>query len=773
MKRSAILYLLIIGLVIVGFAGVTFSSEDDEVDTAAQSDSLPTRRQLRRSFFEKGELLVVYAAKDSSLIQKYESVLTQLSQLKSTRSWRNISISYIDANHIQQEDLMDKVVLLVGAVQEHPFIEPYLEGSPFSITKEKIHMGERSYASEATVLSVESYPNPFQPGLPFSLITGDDPEEVYTFLADRIAGNGTSFYRQNLDYELYRNSTALVLGGLTNTWEPDGDLLFDFSKGTKELLKSGHYRFISHQTDMTEDDITKLAAQVEKTTETILEFVGSKEKLEPITYHIYDSAEEKGLLTGSMDQASVDILKPSVHTIINPVYADNFLEKENVLVLRQTLGSSRTAILEEGLPLYFTSAWQKKGYGYWTARLFQSGNGFTLAQLFDEEYMRMESPLIRDAMAGSVVDFLLQQWGKAAFLERYQGPTLIPEDLASLESKWETYISQKVSEWPKEDVQKTKLPYLKGFNFAHEGYDIYNGFGSSLATESLQKQKELGSNAMTIVPYSFISDKNQPAPFRFSDSPQGENDAAVIHATHTATDLGMYTLLKPQVFVGDSWPGDIEMKTQADWDQFFHEYYKWIRHYAFLAEIHEMDGLSIGVEFTKATLGHPEAWRTIIANLRGLFSGDLTYCANWGEEFENIEFWDDLDFIGLNSYYPLSKADNPSDEELLAKFDTIRTKIVKVHEQFQKPIVFTEIGFRSIDHPWKNPHAEADESINQMAQQRCYEVIFKGIENEPWCQGILWWKFPSYLGYRGTDNNAFTPNNKLAEETVRTWFAKL
>ena len=361
-------------------------------------DSIPTRRQLRRSFFEKGELLVVYAAKDSSLIEKYEILLKVLSELKSTRSWRNISISYTNASAIQQEDLTDKIIFLVGAVQEHPFLQTYLEGTPFSMDMGQIQIGEHSYNLDSTVVSVDSYPNPFQSNLPFSFVTGDTADDIFDFLADRISRNGTSFYRQNLDYELYRNNTALVLGGLTDQWKPDDALVFDFSRGTKELLKSEHYSFISHQADMTDDGITSLAAQVEKTTETILDFVGSKERLWPISYHIYDSAEEKGLITGNMDQASVDTLNASVHTVVNAIYADNFLGKENELIIAQTLGSSNTPILQEGLPIYFTSTWQKKGFGYWSARLFESGNSLTLAQLFDEEYMRMESPLISNAM---------------------------------------------------------------------------------------------------------------------------------------------------------------------------------------------------------------------------------------------------------------------------------------------------------------------------------------------------------------------------------------
>jgi len=425
-----------------------------------------------------------------------------------------------------------------------------------------------------------------------------------------------------------------------------------------------------------------------------------------------------------------------------------------------------------GLPIYFTETWQKKGYKYWSARLVESENTLTVRELLDNAFLEMESSLIRDCMAGAFSDFLLTTWGKEIFLEAYPNMVLGDQELKALEVQWQAYLKKLPKLYPKETAAPKKLPYLKGFNFAHEGYSIYNGYGSQKATESLAKQKSMGSNAMAIVPYTGISDTSTPTPLHFSDHAGGENDDAVVHAVATARDMGMYTLLKPQIYVGGSWPGGIEMPTDEQWDQFFDYYYRWIRHYAFLAEIHDMDALCIGVEFTKATIGHPDAWREMIRKTRRLYRGQLTYAANWGEEFENIEFWDDLDFIGLNCYYPLSKEDHPTDEAMSERFDMVKAKIENVYERFEKPIVFTEIGFRSIDAPWKNPHAEADGSINEEMQARCYEIIFKGIENEPWCQGILWWKFPSYLEYRGENNNAFTPNNKLAEETVRKWFSK-
>ena len=132
-----------------------------------------------------------------------------------------------------------------------------------------------------------------------------------------------------------------------------------------------------------------------------------------------------------------------------------------------------------------------------------------------------------------------------------------------------------------------------------------------------------------------------------------ENDESVINVIYGARQLGMQSLLKPQVWLSrGSWSGFVEMDSPEEWERFFDYYYRWIRHYALLAEIHEVEALSIGVEFGKATLGHEEEWKKIFRKIRGIYGGQLTYCANWGEEFENLSFWDELDFIGLNCYYP-------------------------------------------------------------------------------------------------------------------------
>ncbi len=232
-------------------------------------------------------------------------------------------------------------------------------------------------------------------------------------------------------------------------------------------------------------------------------------------------------------------------------------------------------------------------------------------------------------------------------------------------------------------------------------------------------------------------------------------------------------MLKPQIWMRGSWPGNIKMTNESDWELFFDYYYRWMRHYALLAEVWEIDMLCVGVEFAEATQARPEEWRKLIRKLRGIYSGPMTYAANWGAEFENIDFWDELDYIGLNCYYPLSKSQNPGRDELEKGFEQTLIKVEKVCRQYQKPLIFTEIGFRSVENTWIQPHEEANgRAVSEEAQQLCYDIVFNHLMDKKWCRGIIWWKWPSYPNYDHRGGTGFTPSGKLAEKVIEEWFSK-
>jgi len=57
-------------------------------------------------------------------------------------------------------------------------------------------------------------------------------------------------------------------------------------------------------------------------------------------------------------------------------------------------------------------------------------------------------------------------------------------------------------------------------------------------------------------------------------------------------------------------------------------------------------------------------WRVLIADIRKLYRGKLTYAANWAKELNDVPFWAELDFIGIQAYYPLTDKANPTVDEL-------------------------------------------------------------------------------------------------------------
>lgn len=539
------------------------------------------------------------------------------------------------------------------------------------------------------------------------------------------------------------------------------------------ILQTQSYIFLSNGPNPL---VSEIALQCEAAHQLVLDFVHPypTPHLQVISYFLYSSFEEKGMARHNTARAEIDFEKQEVHVIANESLHGEEMQAENALLIRQLLNKPVFTILEEGLQVYFAPHWQGKGFRYWAGRLYQSGNFPTLADLCDAERMQNESPLIRTCGAAVLVDFLLSTWGKEHFLHNYHLWAPTGEEISNWQQSWNEFLEKSLTNQGKGLIITSSPPaYMKGFNFAHEGYRVYNGYGGNKANASLTTMKDLGANATAIIPYTFMRNPQEPAAFPIPKNAGSENDECVIQALAYAHNLGMYTLLKPQIWVRRGWTGDIHMNTEADWNLFFDEYYRWIRHYALLGEMYHVNGLCIGVELTQTTLGHEKQWRSIIQKIRGLYNGQLTYAANWGEEFENIGFWDQLDFIGLNCYYPLSQNDHPTDLELKAGIDQVLSRAKKVQERFNKPLVFTEIGFRSVTAPWKNPHEEVQgRAASEEDQMRCYETVFEALSQWKAQKGIFWWKWPSDLDYLEGKSTEYAPYHKLAEHSVKEWFGK-
>ena len=251
----------------------------------------------------------------------------------------------------------------------------------------------------------------------------------------------------------------------------------------------------------------------------------------------------------------------------------------------------------------------------------------------------------------------------------------------------------------------------------------------------------------------------------------GESWAGIAATTRMAKEQGIQTLLKPHLWVRDSWPGEIEMRSDEDWKAWFRNYERFILTYAKLADSVGISIFCIGTELHK-TIHRPE-WRSLISKVRQVYAGKITYAANFNDEFEEVAFWNELDFIGVQAYFPLSKNPDPKLSELRQGWRDPMNRIRKVHEAFRKPVIFTELGYRSTPdaamEPWRWPQRE--ESVSLEAQANCYEAFFQTAWQEPWIAGVYFWKWYPHTPRRAMESD-FTPQGKPALDVMSKWFEK-
>ncbi len=297
--------------------------------------------------------------------------------------------------------------------------------------------------------------------------------------------------------------------------------------------------------------------------------------------------------------------------------------------------------------------------------------------------------------------------------------------------------------------------FQRGVNFTAEGP---RGYSAEVARPMLMELIGYGVDAVALVPYAF-SPKGVPE-VRFGRG-GWESDSGIKQVAAVAHQLGMKVLLKPQVWVRSGYPGSIEFTEPAALNRWFQQYQLYLEHQAQLARDIEADLFCVGVEFSKLS-GYEQPWRRLIAKARDIYRGPLVYGATQGPEFESIRFWDALDYIGLNNYYPL-----PDD----LSTDAVVERVKAVQSRFRKPVILPEVGFSSYENPQRQPWDESPRRLAPADQARCYEAVFRAFYKQPWFSGMYWWKIGTN-GYGGAQDGSHTPWRKPAMEVVRKWYRR-
>lgn len=245
-------------------------------------------------------------------------------------------------------------------------------------------------------------------------------------------------------------------------------------------------------------------------------------------------------------------------------------------------------------------------------------------------------------------------------------------------------------------------------------------------------------------------------------------DEVVRAAIRDAHALGLKVLLFPIVALdaraaGD-WRGVLRPASPPEW---FASYGQYVAHYARIAAEEDAESFSVGSEL--GSLEHRDAeWRTLIADVREIYGGELTYSANWDHYF-NTPFWDDLDVAGITAYYELADgAERPSVEVMTERFGQFWEAVSVFSEGVGRPVMVTEAGYVSqpsaAARPWDHT---SDGDVDLALQSACWEAFVRSLADVRGVRAAYVW---NWFGGGGPTDNGYTVRGKPAAAAVEAWW---
>jgi len=315
-------------------------------------------------------------------------------------------------------------------------------------------------------------------------------------------------------------------------------------------------------------------------------------------------------------------------------------------------------------------------------------------------------------------------------------------------------------------AQVPATPKINGVSFVAPTKEI--------ASEEFQlPQQKVAANAVSIMPYGYIADQSKVVQFNSKWQWWGERIDGCIASIQMAKTAGYQVMLKPQIWIRHgAFTGHHEFNNEDDWKSFEDSYRKFILTFAHVADSMQVDLFCVGTEWEHFVDKRPNFWFQLIQEVKAIYKGPITYAANW-DEYQKTPFWKELDYIGVDAYFPLVESITPAIIEVEEALVPYKAALKAISAQYAQKILFTEYGYRSRDktafEPWD---ADRSGEVNLQAQVNAYEGFYKVFWKEAFIAGGFIWKwFPNYQKAGGNENNGYTPQNKVVEKIIRQTYS--
>jgi GTA TIM-barrel-like domain len=350
----------------------------------------------------------------------------------------------------------------------------------------------------------------------------------------------------------------------------------------------------------------------------------------------------------------------------------------------------------------------------------------------------------------------------------------------------------------------TLVLQYKGFNYT----SYYNGAYED--ADSLVALAQTGANAVALnLQYGIDS----VASIAYADPNYTDSLDALASTIQEALGYGLSVMVRPLIdFVDPDRnpeynPGDWRAYfNPSDFDSFFATYKQIVLDNAEVAQANGAQLLCIGAEIDQLCgPDYLDAWTDIIRSVRAVYTGGLTYAANWNSDISpwqgqhglpagtgdiatQISFWDQLDYVGIDCYAPISDAADPTLDDLVAGWTDTPTDLTSaavtgeltlvayfqsVAARIGIPLLFTELGYESATDAASQPFGSATNVFDPMLQASLYQAFFQAWQeaDDGSLVGLYLWNWDPNAAEVGPDSGAnFSPQGLPAQAVIAARF---
>jgi hypothetical protein len=349
----------------------------------------------------------------------------------------------------------------------------------------------------------------------------------------------------------------------------------------------------------------------------------------------------------------------------------------------------------------------------------------------------------------------------------------LPKDLKHVGSSSQTHALPDASSWADQargGIRGITIGPIESLRHAGKGY------GSPACAKAMNEARAIGATWISLTPFGRVWDLKPTGIDLTFEAPFAENRRNVLAAIAQAHARGLKVFLVPHLWVekGD-WRALIDPGDDKAWARWAEAYRQFLLTWAVVAAEGGVEMFSLGVELRSfVTTNRAPLFFPIIRDVRQIYSGLLTYSANW-DDVDDTLILGELDLIGINAFYPLADKDGAGRETLMAGGKRVTEGLERLARQWRKPIVLTEIGYTTRTdpavRPWEWPDGMKDVKVDEEAQAQGYEAIIAPLLDSKTTAGFFVWRY--YADPDDVSQEAewgFSPRGKLAELILRDAF---